>query len=299
MDYRTYVLWGAALLLALITFLVSRKWDFTPRSSAAGRLVRHASNDHRDMTDKIGDVLVDRLGLSLASWKHELRWAQIGGYYQKKIDEKNTEYKTVGSVLGQSVLFAAVGLAYIVLFHAYSPLYFGVVGILAYYPFLTLRSKGDSVRDLVKRTLPETAALISAEMSAGGSLEKAVQRAKELPGPLGFLLKEADEKARTSGLLLFSQGQVQGILVQRFAELKFSPLETFANRMDNISSKGKDGPKRMSDLAGDLATEYQVVVARAAETLDSKLLMPMTIFFFVPFMAAVFIPLMVNLFEVF
>lgn len=295
----TFILWGAALLLALITFLVSRKWDFTPRSSASGRLVRHASQDHRDMTDKIGDVLVDRLGLSLKSWRYDLHWAQIGGFYQKKIDEKKTEYKTVGSILGQSVLFAAGGLAYIVLLHAYSPLYFGVVGLLAYYPFMTLRSKANQVRDLVKRTLPETAALISAEMSTGGSLTQAVERAKELPGPLGSLILEAVDTATARGVLLFSQDKVKGLLVQRFAELKFSPLETFANRMDNISAKGKDGPKRMSDLAHDLATEYQVVVARAAETLESKLLMPMTIFFFVPFMAAVFVPLMVSLFEAF
>ena len=77
------------------------------------------------------------------------------------------------------------------------------------------------------------------------------------------------------------------------------PLETFAARMDAVAAHGTEGPKRMNELARDLAMEYQVTVARAAETLDNKLLMPMTIFFFVPFLAAIFIPLMISIFNTF
>jgi hypothetical protein len=194
---------------------------------------------------------------------------------------------------------AGAGLVYILLFQTFSPLYLIGVAVLAYYPFLTLRSKAGSIRDVVKRMLPEAAALISAEMSAGGSMDQAVERAASLPGALGLLLREAVDRARAEGGLVFSRAGVSGILVRHFAELRFPPLETFANRMDTIAAKCAEGTRRMSDLARDLATEYQVVVARAAETLDSKLLMPMTLFFFVPFMAAVFIPLLVSVFQVF
>jgi len=290
MDYRTYILWTAAFLLALITFLVSRKWDFTPKRSAASRLVKQADKDRRGVTDKLGDALVDRLGLSLKSWQFELRWVQIGGHYLGK---------TIGSVLGKCILFAGIGLVYIFLLQAFSPLYFLGVALLAYYPFLTLRTKAGSVRDAVKRMLPETAAMIAAEMSAGGSMDQAVNRAASLPGALGGLLQEVEERARAEGGLVFSREGVPGVMVRHFADLRYSPLETFANRMDTISARGTEGPRRMTDLARDLATEYRVVVAQAAETLDSKLLMPMTVFFFIPFLAAVFIPLLVSLFQVF
>jgi hypothetical protein len=58
MDYRTYILWGAALLLAGITFLLSRKWDFSLKRSAANRLERFADKDKRDVADKLGDTVL-------------------------------------------------------------------------------------------------------------------------------------------------------------------------------------------------------------------------------------------------
>jgi hypothetical protein len=126
-----------------------------------------------------------------------------------------------------------------------------------------------------------------------------VERASSLPGPVGQILREAVDRARSEGALLFSQAGATGMIIKHFSELRFTPLETFAARMDAVSERGTEGPKRMNELARDLAMEYQVTVARAAETLDNKLLVPMTIFFFVPFLAAIFIPLMVNIFNTF
>jgi len=290
MDYRYLVSLGAAILMALLAFWATRMWDFTLKKSAANRLENFAEPERRGLTDRLGDALVDRLGLRLKAWKHELRWAHFGGHYRGQ---------GVGSVLGQSVLFALFGLGYLLLVQSFSPLYLGAIALAAYFPYMQLRSKADSVRDLVKRTLPETAALIAAERNAGGSMDTALDRAVSLPGPLGTILREAVDRARTEGGLLFSHAGAKGMIVQHLSELNFSPLEAFATRMDAIAAKGTEGPRRMNDLARDLATEYQVVVARSAETLDNKLLMPMTVFFFVPFMAAVFIPLMVSVFETF
>ena len=66
-----------------------------------------------------------------------------------------------------------------------------------------------------------------------------------------------------------------------------------------LAARPPGGEATCYELARDLAMEYQVQVARAAETLDNKLLMPMTIFFFIPFLAAIFIPLMINIFNTF
>jgi hypothetical protein len=295
MDFRAFIPLIAAVLLALITFWIVRRSNFTIQRSAANRLDSFAEQDRRGMTDRLGDLLVDRLGLSLASWKQELRWAQIGGHYLTGAGQP----RSVGSVLGQSVLFGGLGLAYIFLFHAFSPIYLLLIGLAVYYPYLTLRGRADTVRDVVKRGLPEATALVAAEMSAGNSITLAVERASSLPGPVGQILREAVDRARSEGALLFSQAGATGMIIRHFSELRFTPLETFAARMDAVSERGTEGPKRMNELARDLAMEYQVTVARAAETLDNKLLVPMTIFFFVPFLAAIFIPLMVNIFNTF
>jgi len=295
MNYRAFIPLIAAVVLALITFWVTRRSNFTIQRSAASRIESFADKDRRGMTDRLGDLLVDRLGLSLDSWKHELRWAQIGGHYFTG----DGQPRTVGSVLGQSILFGCIGLLYIFLFHAFSPIYLIVVALAAYYPYMTLRGRADTVRDTARRSLPEAAALVAAEMNAGNSITLAVERASSLPGPVGQILRQAVDRSRSEGALLFSQAGAIGVIVRHFAELRFTPLETFAARMDAVAERGTDGPKRMNELARDLAMEYQVQVARAAETLDNKLLMPMTIFFFIPFLAAIFIPLMINIFNTF
>ncbi len=295
MDLRAFIPLTAALVLALIAFWVVRRSDFTIQRSAAGRIESFANKDRRSSIDRLGDLLVERLGLSLESWKHELRWAQIGGSYLTA----DGQPKTVGSVLGQLVLFGGLGGIYILLFHAFGLVYVLLVVLAAYYPYMRLCGRADTAREAVKRGLPEAAALVAAEMSAGNSMPLAVERASALPGPVGQLLRQAVDRTRSEGALLFSQAGATGVLVSDFAALRFGPLETFAARMDAVAERGTEGPKRMNELARDLALEYQVTVARAAETLDNKLLMPMTIFFFIPFMAAIFIPLMVNIFNTF
>jgi Flp pilus assembly protein TadB len=296
MEYRSFIPLIAAILLALLAFWAAGSMSFiVVGRSAAGRIGNYAEKDRRDMIDRLGDLLATRLGLSLESWKHELSWAQIGGQYLTT----DGQLKSVGTVLGQSVLFAAIGIAYIVIFHSYGILYIAMVAVAAYYPYMTLKGRADTARESVKRGLPEAAAMIAAEMNAGGSITTAVERASTLPGSIGQILQTGVERARLDGALLFSQSGIPGALLRQLSELKFAPLETFAARMDAVAERGAEGPQRMTELARDLAVEYQITVARASETLENKLLMPMTIFFFVPFLAAIFIPLMVNLLNTF
>ena len=295
MVIRSFVHQIAAVVLALITFWGTRRLNFTIQKTATSRLESFANQDRRGVTDRVGDALVDRLGLSLESWKHELRWAQVGGFYLTA----DGQPRTVGSILGQSVVYAGLGLAYIFLMHAFSPIYLALIALAAYYPYMAMHGRADTVREAVKRGLPEAAALVAAEMNAGNSITLAVERASSLPGPCGQLLRAAVDRARSEGALLFSQSGAVGVILRHFADLSFAPLETFAARMDAVAERGAEGPKRMNELARDLAMEYQVAVARAAETLENKLLMPMTIFFFLPFLAAIFIPLVFSMMSTF
>ncbi len=280
----------AAGLIALLFYQFAKGFDLSIGSSASTRLERFASADRRGVTDKVGDSIVDRLGLSLEGWKHELMWAQLGRFY---------EGKTVGSVLGRSLFFAALGLGFLVIMNQFNPIYLIGVALAAYYPYLQLHNHANDVRETIKRSLPEAAALIAAEMSAGSSVETAITRAASLPGPLGNLIRQVVQGTQQAGRLIFSRGEVDGALVQEFARYRSSQLEAFARQIDLVASKGAEGPRQMGEVARGLAREYRSDVAKSAETLENKLLMPISLFIFMPFMLAIFIPLAAGLLTAF
>jgi len=282
----------AALAAVLIAFLFYRFFgsiDIRYQGSAAARIERFAAAEKRGWSDRLGDSIVDRLGLSLESWQHELAWAQLGGHY---------EGKTTGSVLGRSLLFAGVGLLY-ALVVGFSPALLIALLVAAYYPYMQLKGRAGEVRQALKRSLPEAAALIAAEMSAGSSAETAVTRAASLPGPLGRLLQDVVSEAQRSGRLIFSRDLIEGVLVEQAARYRSPPLEAFARQVDLVAAKGAEGPRQMAEIARSLAREHRSDVLRASEQLSNKLLMPMTLYIFVPFMLAIFIPLMSSVFSMF
>ena len=163
----------------------------------------------------------------------------------------------------------------------------------AYYPYLQLRGRANDVREMVKRSLPEAAALIAAEMSAGSSAETAVGRAASLPGASGNLLRIVTQSAQQAGRLIFSRDLLMAPR-RRVHQIRMPHLEAFARQIDLVATKGAEGPRQMGEVARGLAREYRSDVARSAEQLSNKLLFPISLYIFVPFMLAIFVPLMVS-----
>ncbi len=287
---QTIIVLVTSAIIAVIGYSYFRRIEFSVGTSASARMERFAAADRRNFTDRVGDSLVDRFGLTIEGWEFELMWARLGGYY---------EGKTVGSVLGASVVYLLGGIVYILMFQSYSMIYFAAVALIAYYPYMKLKGRGDDVRKMVKRGLPEAAALIAAEMSAGGSAETAVSRAANLPGPLGKMIKDTVAIAQQSGRLIFSRDAINGVLVEHFSKYHLPDVEAFARQIDLVAEKGTDGPKQMSEVARGLSREYRSDIKTESEKLSNKLLMPMTLYIFVPFMLAIFVPLFASIFQSF
>ncbi|MBI4770857.1 MAG: hypothetical protein HY784_10725 [Chloroflexi bacterium] len=76
-------------------------------------------------------------------------------------------------------------------------------------------------------------------------------------------------------------------------------LSRFGVQLDQVAGKGVEGPRVMSEVARGFAREYRAHVQMAAASLDNTLLMPMTIFFFAPFMVAILLPILLALFSAF
>src|SRR5512147_550117 len=136
MIWKDFVALVAAVLIALLAYSYFRKVDLVLGRSASARLEQYAVADRRGLTDRLGDSLMDRFGLTFESLEHEMRWAHLGGFYAGK---------TVGSVMGQALLYGTVGLIYIVMFKAFSPIFIGGIAVAAYYPIMSLKGRaGDS-----------------------------------------------------------------------------------------------------------------------------------------------------------
>ena len=280
----------AAILIAFFSYSFINNFDFSFGKSAASRVGEFAAADRRGLTDKIGDSLVDRLGISSESIELNLRWAQLGGMYQAK---------SLGSILGQSILFGVAVLGYILLTGNLSPTTLGMLGVAAYYPFLSLKGDASKVREEVLRSLPETASLIAAEMMAGSSAEVAVTRSTALPGSLSRMINDAVEQAQQSGSLLFSRSAIEGVLKRHTQAYRMPQLSAFSSQVDLVASRGSDGPAQMAEVVRGLAREYRSEVTKAAEALDGKLLFPITGYFFIPLLLSVFIPLGVSILQTF
>jgi hypothetical protein len=260
------------------------------RSATARRLERFAGGEREPtFMDRVGDRAIGALGLDPHSWELRLEWAQLGGHF---LDW------TVGSMFGRALLYGAGGAAYAAIIGV--PVLWLAAPVLFTYPFLTVRSKANEVRRHVMRGLPETATLIAAEMAAGNAPDQALMRTSELSGPLGRLLAKAIAESRSSKRPLFSRGkEVTGVLVESLARMQLSELMAFASQLDLVAERGAAGPELMDNIARGLAREHHRRVRRAAEELESNLVVPMTLFFFLPFVAAILIPLFIPLLGMF
>lgn len=252
---------------------------------AADRLMRIRRSTNKSLRDfyqastvssargeAIGEAVARHLPFSLEAWEDHIRWAQRGGKYQ--------DY-TLGRLVFTALTYGAAGL--LIPLTNPAPVAFLVPIGAAVYPFIAVRSKANTVRKRVLRLLPETAALISAELAAGNSPEKAVERASQMPGVLAGLLREALDEARSSSRPLFSRKPIVGALVETFRKANVPALTAFASQLDMVAGKGVNGAELMAQIAETLVGEYRARLASEVEKLDGRLTLLVMLFFFAPF----------------
>ena len=275
-----------AALLAVIIYYLSNRINF--ERSAEKRVKDMVEKPRESLFDLGGTRISNRMsGNILTPFKRSLFWAQIGGYYPGW---------TVGGMFVRGIAFAlAIALFSLVL---QLPLFAWLIVAFAFFaPYFLVKGKG--IKKNVKRLLPETATVIAAEMDAGATAGQAVERAGELPGPLGAVLSEAVSKARQSERAMFSRGVNPGVLMEELNQHGMPELSRFAMQLDRIAAKGVDAPRVMVEIAKGLAREYKSMVQAASTNMDTELLIPMSVFFFMPFLAALMIPILLSLLEVF
>jgi tight adherence protein C len=271
-----------SLVVAWVVYFISSR--VRVERSAASRVKRMVSDKSLSVFDRGGEKIAKRMGVSMESWQILLEWAQLGGHFQNW---------SVGGVFARSSVLAMMGLIYIVLFKA-PPIAWLLVPLALFIPFMQLRGRANDVKKQVKRLLPETATVIAAEMDAGSTAAQAIGRTAELPGALGVILSDAVAQATQSARSMFSHGSNPGILMEILSKWELPELSRFAMQLNRVAEKGVDAPRIMTDIARGLAREYRSHVQQTAANMDTELLAPMTLFFFLPFVVVILAPVIIS-----
>ncbi len=287
--FSQYLPLAAGLVIAVIVYGLLASLNLSFSSSAASRMSRFAESRDRPVPLRVGEGLISRLGLDLSEWGINLRWANLAGQYL----DGSTAY-----VLGLSVLMGA-GAGFLGLVLLRNPLALLAAGLAFFYPSMQLGSAAEKSRTEARRSLPEAAAFIAGEMAAGVGIEEALVRASRLPGVIGNIIAEAKIDADTSHQLLLSHAGTPGSFRGYCDTLAVPQLSAFAAQIDMVALRASDGPQQMSSVAKGLARDYRGEVTRNASNLENQLLIPTTIYFFLPMLATLLVPLFIGVLALF
>ncbi len=281
---KQVLLYASAVAIAMVVYLLAGQLSF---EKSAGKRVREMVGEGANsLFDRSGERLAKRMTSGFfSSWKTSLYWANISGEYKSW---------TVGGMLARG-LAAAIAVVLLIFLFGLPIFTWLMVPFAIFMPYLLVNGKANETKKLVKRLLPETATVIAAEMDAGSTAGQAVSRAGELPGPLGAVINDAVSRARQSERAMFSRGASKGILMEELSKHDLPELSRFAMQLDRVAAKGVDAPRIMVEIARGLAREYRSQIQQTASNMENELLIPMTLFFFLPFIVSILTPVMVSL----
>lgn len=229
--------------------------------------------------EQLGERLLKLRIFRSASAERHLRWIALE-------EPPPSMARLLGMAITLAVMVAGAALLLGV------PALFALAAICFAYPFVKVRSRANRVRDRVRRSLPELAALMAAEIAAGRAPDRAFEQAAEWGGPLAALVREVVAAAARSNRPVFSRGAQRGVITHVFGRYDMPQLRAFASQLDQAASKGAAGPELMVELARGQVLEYKARALANAESLDNQLAIPAVLFFFLPFIFIILYPLL-------
>lgn len=275
----------AGALGALIVYLIFSSMSF--EQSTSRRLGRFAGTVPTGLTEEIGSTVLRLYKRDTSKMLGNLDWAQLGGYF---------EGWGLDTLIGRCAIFGVAAAAAMFIADSSNLMFIIGAGLLAgYFPVLQVNGRASDVKKQVGREVPEIAALVAAELAAGNAPDVAIERAAQMPGPLGKLLGKALADSRSSGRPLFTRKPIRGTLVELLLASGLSQLTAFGAQLDLVAAKGVSGAEMMADISRAISREYFEHVMSAAESLEGNLVIPSSIFFFLPFTAAILLPVMTSL----
>jgi tight adherence protein C len=154
----------------------------------------------------------------------------------------------------------------------------GLLGWLV--PLMLLRNRSRQVGRQFQAQLPEFIQLVAAQMAAGVSLEEALRRISRTGSLVAKWMRQVLQAAQ--GRVIFTQ-------LQKEAQASMMPdLIGLAVQLEFVL-QGTAQQELMSQMAERIAVEYTSSAEQRAERVGAELVIPMVIFYFLPFIAVIMI----------
>jgi len=211
----------------------------------------------------------------------DLYWAQVGDKWMDWNEVQFMSLRMAAAIAGSVVGTVVFG----------EPLLALAIALLGFqYPTMVMGGNARRSRRQFTAQLPEYVQLVSAQMSANVSMEEALRRTSQAQSLAGKWMRR---------VLQMSQGRDLVEQMQREAqESQLPELIGMAVQLEFIR-RGTAQQELMGQLATSIAADYIGNAEQRAEKIGSELVIPMVIFYFLPFMVTLLIvigwPIMQNL----
>ena len=289
-TYQQIVIVAAAIFFAFIIWYLASQIKFSS-SKTERRMRKLLEEEDVSIFDKWGDKYLGRF--NVMSIEHNLKWAKRNGKF---------ETWTSSGVLMRCIIYGLAGYILFIQNMGVSMTTLAITLGAAILPYFQVRGEAESIQKQVSRMLPEVATLIAVEMRAGGSMDTALSRVSEMPTIAGHLFKEALAEQSRTNRPLWTSGSTIGVFLDFMNNESSSgmpQLRRFAKQLDRASGIGVDSPEIIAKVAEGFSREYKAKITKSAATLDTKLVFPTMIFFFLPFLLAIGMPLFMSVLSAF
>jgi Flp pilus assembly protein TadB len=213
--------------------------------------------------------------------KAELYWAQMGG---KWMDWNAVQFAS----LRLTLIVAGFGFGMVATGEFIFSLVGGIVGFQ--FPAMFMGGVARRTRRQFVAQLPEFVQLVSAQMSANVSMEESLRRTAQAQSLAGKWMR---------WVLQMAQGRDLIEQMQREAQASQLPELIGMSVQLGFIRKGTAQQELMSQLATSIAADYIGNAEQRAEKVGAELVIPMVVFYFLPFLLTLLIvigwPIVQNL----
>jgi Flp pilus assembly protein TadB len=211
----------------------------------------------------------------------DLYWAQLAGKWMDWNEVQFISLRVAAAIGGAMVGTLVFG----------EPVLTLVVALIGFqYPAMAMGGIARRTRRQFTAQLPEYVQLVSAQMSANVSMEEALRRTSQAQSLAGKWMRKVLQMAQGRDLVEQMQREAQ--------ESQLPELIGMAVQLEFIR-RGTAQQELMGQLATSIAADYIGNAEQRAEKIGSELVIPMVIFYFLPFMVTLLIvigwPIVQNL----
>ncbi len=162
-----------------------------------------------------------------------------------------------------------------------NPIFAVVVGFMGWqYPAMGVGGIARRARRQFQAQLPEYINLVAAQMSAGVSMEEALRRTSRSESLPAKWMRRVIQKAQGRTLI--------GQIVREAEESQLGELISMGVQL-NFIQRGAGQQQLLAQLSTQIASDYIGQTEMRAEKIGGELVIPMVIFYFLPFMLALMI----------